>query len=469
MLDARRGGAWRFERDVYTQTALATWCGPAIFEDDADSLQEEALAFFETGRGSARASACAIWLAAGICSASAADPEPDHSPPPGGLDPREIIQMVAITFGDNYGLVDSRSVGGVPQIVDFLKGKSNPPGAGNRDNFDGAPARVTFFNTTLYMAPPSQTLIGGVAGQDQDRLNLYAWRDARKAGHEMASLTVRHLNGGAAGHGEAECCRPRNWTAAEWAIEIGASTAMLLETPGTGAAIGEVRGFRAPYLSVNDALFEVLPIMGYTYDSSLPNCFADHEDASNCSWPHRLDAGSADLKVVSEKFSGARQAIPTVGPHKDLWEVPVTTLVVPPDEVAQQYAFRPGLRQRIAARGPMRYPSIYEESTGKIVGLDYTLLMDAGVSGEEMRAILEYNLDQHLEGNRAPLVFGAHAQLYAFSSAAANPDTPLLSMRDERWKGLTDFIYYALRKPEVRLVGTGDVIDWIERAERRER
>ncbi len=424
--------------------------------------------YYKSGRILARAvSAGAIWLAAGICAASAADAGGPASAPPGGLDPRDVIQMVSITFGDNYGLVDTRSVGGVPQIVDFLKGKSNPRGDGNPDNFDGAPARVTFFNTTLYMAPPSQKLVGGVWGQDSDRLNLYAWREAYKAGHEMASLTVRHLNGGAAGHGEAECCRPRNWTAAEWAIEIGASTAMLLERPGTGASTGEVRGFRAPYLSVNDALFEVLPVMGYTYDSSLPNCFADHENASNCSWPYRLDGGSADLKVISEKFAGPQQAIPTVGPHKDLWEVPVTTLVVPPDEVAKQYDFRPGLRQRISARGPMRYPSIYEESTGKIVGLDYTLLMDAGVSGDEMRAILEYNLDQHLEGNRAPLVFGAHAQLYAFSSASANPDTPLLSMRDERWKGLTDFIYYALRKPEVRLVGTGDIIDWITRAEKR--
>ena len=48
-----------------------------------------------------------------------------------------------------------------------------------------------------------------------------------------------------------------------------------------------------------------------------------------------------------------------------------------------------GLRERIAARALSSYRSQYEASSGKITGLDYTLLIDAGVTGDEMRAILE--------------------------------------------------------------------------------
>ena len=90
--------------------------------------------------------------------------------------------------------------------------------------------------------------------------------------------------------------------------------------------------------------------------------------------------------------------------------------------------------------------------------------MDAGITGDDMRAILTYNLDLHLNGNRAPLIFVAHAHLYAFSGADDNPDTPSEADREARWKGLTAFITYALTKPDVRIVGTGDVLAWMERA-----
>jgi hypothetical protein len=107
------------------------------------------------------------------------------------------------------------------------------------------------------------------------------------------------------------------------------------------------------------------------------------------------------------------------------------------------------------------YPSVYESSSGKIAGLDYTLLIDAGLSGSEMSAVLKYNLDLHLSGNRSPIIFIAHSHLYTFSSAEDNPGTPSAAVRDERWKGLTDFINYALSKPEVRIVSTRNIISWM--------
>ena len=115
----------------------------------------------------------------------------------------------------------------------------------------------------------------------------------------------------------------------------------------------------------------------------------------------------------------------------------------------------------------MRYPSLYEPPTGKITGLDYTLLIDAGFSGDAMRAILSYSLDLYLAGNRSPLIFVAHAQLYAFSPRKPDLNTPTEADREMRWKGLTEFIAYAMSKPEVRIVAARDVLAWVQGAARR--
>lgn len=121
---------------------------------------------------------------------------------------------------------------------------------------------------------------------------------------------------------------------------------------------------------------------------------------------------------------------------------------MPADTLGSRYHFDAGLRERIAARPPLPYPSLYESSSGKITGLDYTLLIDAGVTEDEMRAI--FGVQSRPASLREPLPAGfvAHAHLYAFS----NPDTPTDADRKARWKGLSEFIAYALTKPEVRVV-----------------
>ena len=206
---------------------------------------------------------------------------------------------------------------------------------------------------------------------------------------------------------------------------------------------------------------------GFFTNSSLPNCFEPEEDGGSCGWPYTLDLGSPDATALAQQFGqqqGKRPRLfPAIGKHPGLWEVPPTTLIVPPDAAAQNYGFRVGLRQRVAARSPMPYPSLYEPSTGKLIGMDYTLLIDAGLSGDEMRAILEYTLDQHLAGNHAPFVFVAHSHLYAYSNPEDNPDTPTDAARQARWKGLTEFLDYALSRPQVRIVSVRQIVAWMQR------
>ena len=234
---------------------------------------------------------------------------------------------------------------------------------------------------------------------------------------------------------------------------------------GIGVGAEQVVGFRTPFLGYNDHLFAALVKLGFRYDTTLMSCFADDENGSNCAWPYTLGRASPDAKVLAKKFSLPDDAnpftLPEVTDHRGLWEIPPTGLVVPPDELAAKYGFSAGLQARIQESLASRYPSVYEPKTGKISGMDYTILVDAKAKAEEMAAILKYNLDLHITGNRAPLVFVGHAHLYAFSSESDNPDTPTLEERDARIAGLKDFVTYALSKPEVRIVGADDIRQWM--------
>jgi MYXO-CTERM domain-containing protein len=383
--------------------------------------------------------------------------------PPGGLDAKSIPQLVSITFDDNFGLADLSATGGIDDINAFYKDKKNPAGAGNPDNFDNTPIGATFYFTTIYLSDQSRTVLGGKPGEDNMGRNRKAWTTAFQNGHEAADHTINHFNGGVVNLDTDDCCRPRNWSVAQWTAEIkGAKDELISPQYGVGAQASDVIGFRTPFLGYNDNVFTSLTDQGFSYDTTLWNCYDDDEDATKCGWPYTLDQGSPDVDVMIRKFT--QFTFPKVNNHPGLWEIPPTTLVVPPDSAAGQYGFAAGLRAKIAGKGQLPYPTIYEASTGKVAGLDYSLLIDCALEPSEMTAILKYNLDQHIGGNRSPLMFIAHSHLYAYSSPDDNPDTPSKAIRDARWKALTDFITYALTKPEVRIVPAAKMLSWVQKA-----
>src|SRR5690606_9299105 len=120
-----------------------------------------------------------------------------------------------------------------------------------------------------------------------------------------------------------------------------------------------VSGFRSPYLGYGPELFGVLASQGFEYDSSIQSCWGSNADGTRCSWPHTLEQGNPDALDVAARF-----ATPTVPPTSGLWEVPVSTQFVPPDELAAQYGIAPGLRQRIPT--DMAAPSYYDPNSGRI-------------------------------------------------------------------------------------------------------
>jgi MYXO-CTERM domain-containing protein len=352
---------------------------------------------------------------------AAAAPVPWSHDPPGGLTVAQVPQFVAVTFDDGYGLEDG-GTGGVNYIVDFMSTKTNP-GSGNAGTFDGTPVRTTFYLSS---------------SNGSDAANRAAWAKAIKAGHEAADHTISHPNGGTLSAGGTA---PGRYAVAKWTSEIKGCKDWL----GTNVGATDVVGFRTPYLGYNDNVFTTLTQLGFSYDSTLPNCFADDETAKTCSWPSTLDGPDGDADTLVKK-AGAE----ALKSHPGLMEVPVSTVFVPD-----------AIKAKVPATMP--YPSIWEPATGKLGGLDYTILADAKLSPDDMLAILKNTLDQHLAGNRSPFVFCAHTFMYSYSNPSSNPDTPSAAVRDARWKALMAFINYALSKPEVRMRPVKDIVAWMQK------
>ena len=134
----------------------------------------------------------------------------------------------------------------------------------------------------------------------------------------------------------------------------------------------------------------------------------------------------------------------------------IKRIVVPPDSVASQYGFTPGLRDRMHT-----VHDYFDTNDGKITGIDYNLWVDANDGGfamskDEFLATMKYTLDQHLAGNRTPMMFGAHSEQYS-----SKYTYPPRATAEERQQALEEFINYALSKPEVRIVSNKQILDWI--------
>ncbi len=113
-------------------------------------------------------------------------------------------------------------------------------------------------------AGKSNVGFGGSKTEVEARL-LTIWR-AKSSGHEIANHACGHFDG-------------KDWTKADWLAEFNAFDAIMTNA---FAAIGSaqepqgwrafvksgIKGFRAPYLSVNKALYEALAAHGFAYDAS---------------------------------------------------------------------------------------------------------------------------------------------------------------------------------------------------------
>jgi peptidoglycan/xylan/chitin deacetylase (PgdA/CDA1 family) len=313
--------------------------------------------------------------------------------PPGGLPVEQVPQFIVLGFDDN------RYVDGMNWVLETLEGKTNPAGKGNARTHDGQKLIVSFYYTTDSLDDGGEAL-------------LATWRRAAGAGHEVANHTHTH---------RALESQGVPWN---WAQEIQKSNQILQDK--LGVKPGSIRGFRAPFLQFDQALFETLgQTGGMIYDCSLTHIpiGGAGEDWRNYRhlWPYTLHNGT-------DGMSGQWQ----VGKHPRIWEIPVYTL-------------------------PTAGPDRAQSANLNMAGFDSTAYGTLGKSGPDFYNSMKWALDLRLEkvDNRAPLTIGLHSDTY--SSQHKGYTAPL----EARRKALADFIAYALTKPEVRFVSAVQLLQWM--------
>lgn len=337
---------------------------------------------------------------------------PRSAQPPQGLAPSEVPQFVVIGWDDNGFL------NGFSWATEMLAARN---------------LKNTFYFTTTYISD------GATSGSPVGLRN--AWRGAYLDGHEAGNHTQNHLDG-------------TPFSSAEWETQLTTAQYWLTASPeaevdpGLGVPESEIYGFRSPFLNYNDELFGELRKLHIWYDCSIEEGFQLDIDASQMPWPYTLDSGSAGHDYLQSL--GVPQRDFDLNPHPGMIELPAYALVIPPDEVADDYAIEPGLLARTRALSPA-----VEPGSDRITGLDYNLWADSQMSGEEFLAVLKYNLDMRLSGNRAPFLFGAHTDFYRenWPNAAAS--------FEERRKAIEDFLDYARSLSDVRIVTAKQVVDFL--------
>jgi peptidoglycan/xylan/chitin deacetylase (PgdA/CDA1 family) len=336
-----------------------------------------------------------------------------------------VPQFVVFGFDDNgiSGLDGSGTTGGVRFVVDLFAGRTNPPGAGNPRTYDGTRALTSFYVATRYIA---------AAETDAPEHVKRAWRQAADAGHEIGLHSHSHPHGAAftTDRWGAEIAACRGWLEKPFAAEAAAAS-----DAGIGLARQEVTGFRTPFLEHGRPLFPALRLAGVTYDCSIEEGFAPGVDAGNPFWPY----------LVAPGYGGPQAA------DRELWEIPVYALIVPPDEECPRYGVPPGLRERLHD-----VRDYFDPADGKITGFDWNLWVEFGMTGPEVVATVRYTLDRRLAGNRAPLTLGTHSDLYSEQYPGDLPTTAA-----ERRQALVEILDDALARPEVRVVTNRQLVDWL--------
>jgi hypothetical protein len=350
--------------------------------------------------------------------------------PPCGLQPNQVPQFVAIGFDDNAysGLDGSNGTGGFSWATQMARARHNP---------DGSQVHISFYFTTIYMdqwQSESPTFV------------KRAWRTALTDGNEIGDHTINHS------HGD-------QFSLEQWRTEMQGCINSLTKpfdpdevnfspdsSKGIGAAQSEIVGFRTPFLEYNDATLAAEQQLGFHYDCSIEDGFQEDQDGSNNLWPYTLDHGSPGHEVFVEWGSK-----PPINNHPGLWELPISPVIVPPDDKCAQYGVPSGLRARLQQR-----QSWFDVDSGKITGFDYNLWVSFSMTKAEFLATLKYTLDQRLAGNRAPMMFGAHTDYYS-SKYTAVPNATLA----ERQAAIQEFLDYALSKPVVRVKPNKEILAWV--------
>lgn len=351
--------------------------------------------------------------------------------PPSSTSPIQISRtpmFISLGFDDNVEL------DGLTWVMKQLANTKNPIG---NDKYAAQPLSASFF---MHCEP---------ARSNETIKSL--WRQLVVAGHDIGNHTETHPDD------KVNYNPLQPWmTAEQWKQEVESCNAFLKQsTEDGGIGVQSVSGFRAPFMTYSDNTLQAIVNEKITYDVSFPAGITPEQNGLNNYWPFTLDNGSPSH---NQAVNGWWK--PAINNYPGLWEVPLHTLMVPPDDELENYGLDYSLRDKIAGR-----ISYFDPISGKGDNFDWNLYTTpnwgaAGLNENDVVAIYSYNLDLRLKGNRAPLVLGLHSAFYGYLNGQEHYGMPETTV-ESRQNVLKRFIKYALTKPEVRFVNHKQIIDWM--------
>ncbi|HYE56996.1 MAG TPA: T9SS type A sorting domain-containing protein [Rhodothermales bacterium] len=271
---------------------------------------------------------------------------------------------------------------------------------GTLKNPDGRPIPVTYF-LSLERCPTGGTT-------DAALMQQRYW-----AGDEIAVHTRTHTT--------FDTTRAETWRAEIQAVRD------YLRSNGLGNDAG--RGFRAPRIATNPAMFEVLKEQGFLYDSSVydtPFWSQVSQGLDRFVWPYTFDQWGptfAERAQRCEQFQIYNQC--ATSPVPGLWEVPLYEYATNTDPMTAQYigGFDMG-------------NTVYNPGAPE-------------VTPTELEAILNLHFNARYNGNRAPMNFFFHPS----TMGAENPG------RQAAYKSI---LRAALSRGDVWAVTMQGLIEWIQ-------
>lgn len=353
--------------------------------------------------------------------------------PPKGLNPKEVPMFVSFGFDDNgnSGVYGTDNEGGVKWASELFSSKINP---------GGTPCSASFYLATYFAT-------GEAPNNEPTEQIKVEWSKLTKAGHEVGNHTHSHKSG-------------LEYSEDKWVEEMEKCNRILAKpvptdltlnkNSETGASINpeSIIGFRTPFLEFNDKTFRAAKRVGFEYDCSMEEGWQEEHDGTNHIWPYTLHKGSPGYTYCHGE---------NIKPV-DLWELPCYAMLVPPDDLCEKYNVAPGFRDRKVGIGPDDEP--YSAEEGKITGLDYNLVVSFDMDKSEFLATMKYNFDLRYNGNRCPMLFGAHTDFYVPSFDLA----PNISPKEMR-EVVDEFLDYVLSFEDVRVVSNKEVLEWLKNPE----
>jgi peptidoglycan/xylan/chitin deacetylase (PgdA/CDA1 family) len=323
--------------------------------------------------------------------------------PPNGLKANEVPVFVVIGSDDNHS-----AIADVAAILDSMR------------HADGTELKMTFYSNNT---------------------NDAVWTDdlaaAHAKGHEMALHTANHPD-----------FTSNPTEIAKISEEISSNRTWISQQLGVSAS--QLNGFRTPFLALTDSVLFAVRQNGLLYDCSLEDGWQLDRNAKNYFWPYTMDAldkHSAWPAILN--IGRSPEISPKLSSHPGIWQIPVYPFELMPDSVVEKYGLSKGWRAEVAKRFPDADPA---PIGWKITGFDYNLWFQFNFTPAEFTALLQYNLDQRLAGNRAPLTIGIHANYY---------DT-WESNGTERRAALETFVRNNAKNPNVRFVTAQQLIAWMK-------